>query len=104
MICSICGKENMDMSIKDGKFKCRPVCKAIVDFKPGKYQHYKGGIYSAIALVTHHDTRAKMVLYISLGTGEMNVRELHPASGVDAWEDDIITSTGTKKRFTLVED
>jgi hypothetical protein len=46
------------------------------EFKLGLYEHYKGGRYSAIALVTHHETRAPMVLYVSHTYGGVNVRPL----------------------------
>ena len=47
------------------------------EFTPGLYRHYKGGLYTAICLVTHHETRKPMVLYVSHTYGGMNVRPLH---------------------------
>lgn len=47
------------------------------EFKPGLYRHYKGGLYTAICLVTHHETREPMVLYMSHTYGGLNVRPLH---------------------------
>jgi hypothetical protein len=45
-------------------------------FKFGLYEHYKGGRYSAIAIVTHHETRMPMVVYVSHTYGGANVRPL----------------------------
>jgi hypothetical protein len=47
------------------------------DFKPGVYEHYKGGLYRALFLVEHHETRQPMVVYVSLLHGTVNVRPLH---------------------------
>lgn len=58
------------------------------DFKPGLYRHYKGGLYTAIGLVTHHGTREPMVLYVSLSRGGLNVRPLYPMEDDrDSWND-----------------
>lgn len=63
-------------------------------FKPGLYRHYKGGLYTAIALVTHHQTRKPMVLYVSHTYGGMNVRPLHGWEGdPDGWVDEVDIST-----------
>jgi hypothetical protein len=56
-------------------------CAAVPDdrsvrFRPGLYRHYKGGLYTAICLVTHHETRKSMVLYVSHTYGGINVRPL----------------------------
>lgn len=64
-------------------------------FKPGLYQHYKGGVYVALMLVEHHETRAKMVVYVSTAHGTVNVREYNKMADprvegyqeVDAWTD-----------------
>lgn len=45
-------------------------------FKPGVYNHYKGGIYHALGLVTHHDTRHPMVVYVNAEKAELTVRPL----------------------------
>lgn len=58
------------------------------EFSTGLYRHYKGGLYTAIALVTHHETRKPMVLYVSHTFGGMNVRPLHGWEGdLDGWAD-----------------
>jgi hypothetical protein len=46
------------------------------EFRPGLYRHYKGGLYTVICLVTHHETRRPMVLYVSHAYGGTNVRPL----------------------------
>lgn len=51
------------------------------DFKPGLYRHYKGRLYSALALVRHHETGEPMVLYASLDRGTFNVRPLRGWKG-----------------------
>jgi hypothetical protein len=57
-------------------------------FKPGLYRHKKGGLYNALCLVTHHETRLPMVLYVSLAYGSTNVRPLVGWHGdPDGWTD-----------------
>jgi len=85
---------------------------AIADeFTTGLYRHYKGGLYTAIALVTHHETRKPMVLYVSHTYGGMNVRPLYGWRGdPDGWADLIDPSLldpdqprgHTMPRFTYV--
>ena len=74
---------------------------AIADqFSTGLYRHYKGGLYTAIALVTHHETRKPMVLYVSHTYGGMNVRPLHGWEGdPDGWADIIEGSPLDPERF-----
>jgi hypothetical protein len=69
-------------------------------FEPGLYRHYKGGFYTAICLVTHHEGRHPMVLYVSHTYGGMNVRPLY---GVDGDRDGFFDAVaiGTL-RFTFV--
>jgi len=65
------------------------------DFKPGLYKHYRGGLYSAICLVTHHETRHPMVLYVSHTYGGMNVRPLRGWVGDgDGWLDEVEVGAG----------
>lgn len=44
--------------------------------EPGLYRHYKGGLYTVQHLVTHHDTRLPMVVYVSHQYGGTCVRPL----------------------------
>jgi hypothetical protein len=58
------------------------------DFKFGVYKHYKGGLYTAFMLVTHHGTREPMVVYASHTYGTTDVRPLHGWRGdSDGWAD-----------------
>jgi hypothetical protein len=64
-------------------------------FVPGVYRHYKGGLYTAIMLVKHHESRCAMVLYTSHTFGTTNVRPLCGYLGdEDAWNDWVDSSTG----------
>lgn len=74
------------------------------EFRPGLYRHYKqGNLYTALCLVTHHETRLPMVLYVSHVYGGFNVRPLYgweaedqSACGAsqcddrDGWLDDVV--------------
>ena len=40
------------------------------------YLHYRGGLYTALTLVTHHDTRKPMVVYYSHEKKSVNCRPL----------------------------
>ncbi len=72
-------------------------------FRPGLYRHYRGGTYNALALVTHHETRAPMVIYVSLTYGTVNVRPLHGWEGDrDGWLDPVRQGTKFIERFTFV--
>jgi hypothetical protein len=35
-------------------------------FQPGRYRHYKGGLYEAIALARHSETEEELVVYRAL--------------------------------------
>lgn len=57
-------------------------------FRPGIYKHYKGGTYTAIGIIRHHETRFPMVLYVSHALGGLNVRPLVGWEGdADGWND-----------------
>jgi len=52
------------------------------EFKQGIYKHYRTkGLYHAICLVKHQDSRKDYVLYSSLEHGTLNVRPLHGYEG-----------------------
>ena len=55
-------------------------------FKPGLYRHYKGGLYYAVLLAEHHETREPCVVYASVEHGTMNVRPW-AKEGEDSWTD-----------------
>lgn len=82
-------------------------------FQVGNYRHYKGGTYTALALVTHHETREPMVLYVSHTTGTLTVRPLNPMHIVsvggheryidpDAWNERVEHEGRMVRRFTYV--
>lgn len=50
------------------------------------YEHYKGGLYTCVGLFRHHETRERMVAYVSLETGAACARELDLPDS-DAWSD-----------------
>jgi hypothetical protein len=64
------------------------------------YEHYKGGRYSVLGLVTHHDTRMPMVKYVSHTYGGENVRPVVGWPGdSDGWCDMVSTAGGKVPRF-----
>jgi hypothetical protein len=44
-------------------------------FKPGLYEHYKGGLYIALHLARHHDGQGYYVVYVCCKHGTISVRE-----------------------------
>lgn len=58
------------------------------NFKFGIYEHYRGGRYTALMIVQHHDTRRPMVVYVSHERGSINCRPLRGWSGTLHAEDD----------------
>lgn len=56
------------------------------NFKHGIHQHYKGGFYRALMLVSHHETEELFVVYLSLKNGSLRLREL-ATPGKDSWLD-----------------
>ena len=72
-------------------------------FRIGNYKHYKGDLYTALMLVTHHETRQPMVLYVSHKTGELNVRPLKPMPGdPDGWDDWVQHDGNEVRRFSYL--
>lgn len=73
-------------------------------FKPGLYEHYKGGLYVALGLVTHHHTRKPMVVYVSCKYGTTNVRPLEGWDrDEDGWTDITVNDAGDEvPRFKYV--
>lgn len=71
------------------------------EFKPGVYQHYKGGYYLALGLVTHHETGEMFVKYAALRGPEdkkphrgEEIRE-YASQGKDSWIDLVDPKTGS---------
>lgn len=72
------------------------------EFKPGLYDHYKGGKYVALMLVQHHDTREHYVVYVSQTKGTVNIRPWSKP-GEDSWCDWVDWSDGVKRpRFFMM--
>lgn len=72
------------------------------EFKPGVYKHYKGGFYTALMLVEHHETREQWVVYVSHTNGSTNVREYEAKAGIDAWVDRVIFKGEEMPRFRYI--
>jgi hypothetical protein len=75
-------------------------------FTFGTYRHYKGDLYTAIGLVTHHETRLPMVLYVSHAKGCVNCRPLHGwPHDPDGFCDAVTLDDGrVVQRFELVQE
>lgn len=73
------------------------------NFRPGLYRHYKGGLYTAIALVTHHETGEPMVLYCSHTYGGLRVRPLDGfETDRDGWNVRVAVDGELVERFEFV--
>jgi hypothetical protein len=74
-------------------------------FRPGLYRHYKGGLYTALALVLHHESKLPMVVYVSHAYGAHRVRPLRGWPGdPDGWLDEVEVDGQRVPRFTFVSD
>lgn len=59
-------------------------------FRPGLYRHYKGGLYIALFLCSHHETGETFVAYVSQEHLDSGVRLREWCSpGKDSWTDDV---------------
>lgn len=58
------------------------------ELRPGIYQHYKGGYYIALHLTQHHDTGEKYVVYVSVDSKRLWVREWD-TPGKKSWCDEV---------------
>lgn len=76
----------------------------IAEFRPGLYKHYKGGLYSALGLIIHHETRRPMVKYVSHTYGGESVRPLIGwPRDPDGWNNWVDSGDGVQvRRFTFV--
>ncbi len=77
----------------------------VANFQPGEYRHYKGGTYTALTLVRHHDVGMPYVLYVSHDhPGKANIRPLIGTFGdEDGWSDVVGDGdAGTWLRFSFV--
>lgn len=60
-------------------------------FRPGVYEHWKGGLYYALAIgwINEVEPRERAVFYLSLTTGEWHARP-YTSQTKDAWLDNIL--------------
>lgn len=82
-------------------------------FRFGNYLHYKGGLYTALVLAEHHETRRVFVVYLNHKTGKLNLRplmkipfgsteRLEDELDNDAWNDWVEHEGQRIRRFTYV--
>ena len=65
----------------------------------GKYRHFKGGEYEAVAIAKNSETLEPMVVYRALyGDGELWVRPL------SMWNEEVERDGVKYKRFTYIGD
>lgn len=65
----------------------------------GKYRHFKGGEYEAVAIAKNSETLESMVVYRALyGDGELWVRPL------SMWNEEVERDGVKYKRFTYIGD
>lgn len=68
-----------------------------MEILPGKYRHFKGGLYEVIGVAHHSETLEEMVVYRALyGEGGLWVR---PAA---MWNETVTRDGVTYRRFTPV--
>jgi hypothetical protein len=73
------------------------------NFQPGLYRHYRGGLYTAISLVTHHESGQPMVLYCSHTYGGLRVRPLEGyENDRDGWNVPVVVDGELVPRFELI--
>ncbi|MBQ6374133.1 MAG: DUF1653 domain-containing protein [Clostridia bacterium] len=73
--------------------------RAVADIPPGRYRHFKGGLYEVLAVARHSETEEPMVVYRALyGEGGVWVR---PAS---MWNEEIVRDGRTLRRFERVKE
>ena len=67
------------------------------EIRPGKYRHFKGGLYEVLGVARHSETEEPMVVYRALyGEGGLWVR---PA---DMWNETVERDGKTCRRFTYI--
>ena len=70
-----------------------------MEWKPGKYRHFKGGLYELIGIASHSETLEPMVVYCALyGEGGLWVR---PAA---MWNEIVEKPEYTGPRFIYIEE
>jgi hypothetical protein len=71
-----------------------------LEFRPGLYEHFKGGVYRALYLARLSEQRnIQVVVYVSLANGHIWVRPWSKPllEGDDCWTDLVTWPDGTTK-------
>jgi hypothetical protein len=71
----------------------------IWEFKPGIYEHWKGGLYRALMLAWSNDLGGPeqwAVVYVSLTSGKVFLRAWH-SPDLDSWTDGIELASGSRQ-------
>jgi hypothetical protein len=70
----------------------------LIETPPGKYRHYKGGLYEVVGTVRHSETLEPMTLYRAL-YGQMGLW-VRPAAMFDG---ELLVDGVLSKRFTKID-
>lgn len=71
---------------------------ALIETPPGRYRHYKGGLYDVVATVRHSESLEPMTLYRALyGEHGLWVR---PAA---MFNEDVVVHGVRQRRFVLIK-
>jgi hypothetical protein len=70
----------------------------LIETPPGKYRHYKGGLYDVVGTVRHSETLESMTLYRAL-YGQMGLW-VRPAA---MFNGELLVDGVQSKRFTKIE-
>lgn len=70
------------------------------EIKPGKYKHYKGGLYKVHGMVKHSETLEDMVLYETLYENDLGKMWVRPAK---MFLENVETPEGNVPRFAIME-
>jgi hypothetical protein len=71
---------------------------ALIETPPGRYRHYKGGLYDVVATVRHSESLEPMTLYRALyGEHGLWVR---PAA---MFNEEVVIDEVRQRRFVLIE-
>ena len=73
-----------------------------MDVKPGRYRHFKGGLYQVLFTARHTETDDPVVVYLSLTTGEFFVRPEIMWGEAVLWPDGICTQDLALRRKLLL--
>lgn len=71
----------------------------LIETPPGRYRHYKGGLYNVVGTVRHSETLEPMTLYRAL-YGQMGLW-VRPAA---MFNEEVVIAGLPQARFTKVDD